>query len=72
MPGVHYRMNMKDVPFVVGTVSHQDILLGVYRVLSFIVLEGVIEGREIPGESCYMICCKLNAVYHVQLQVLTI
>ena len=24
------------------------------------------------GESCYMICCKLNAVYHVQLQVLTI
>ena len=41
MPGVHYRMNMKDVPFVVGTVSHQDILQGVYRVLSFIVLEGV-------------------------------
>lgn len=22
VPGVHYRMNMKDVPFVVGTVSH--------------------------------------------------
>ena len=59
-------MNMKDVPFVVGTVSHWGILLGVYHVL-FLHSLIVLEWRAMPGESCYMTCCMLNAVYHVPL-----